>query len=250
MGLNSTINFISWLISSIIPMIIVSIIVAGIIPSSILPKKPFRPFLSSRSQIRWNISCVRTDCDHHSITDTRNISIDARVCLDWIEINRYDDDRSLFFRYLVSAFFTKANLATLCGILIYFISYLPFILIMFLEAKMKLIHKLLIVSFRSIWFAKNVLLPLAEFIQCYSLRIFFDLSDTFRIPRWRCSMAHSFQKYLSQRWDEFRYSLCDDVGGFDYLWSHWQICSIDFAGEERSKETILVSMFTVDMVFL
>ena len=29
MGLNSTINFISWLISSFIPMIIVSIIVAG-----------------------------------------------------------------------------------------------------------------------------------------------------------------------------------------------------------------------------
>lgn len=53
----------------------------------------------------------------------------------------------LFFRYLVSAFFTKANLATLCGILIYFISYLPFILIMFLEAKMLLGHKLLIVNF-------------------------------------------------------------------------------------------------------
>ncbi|CAF4261448.1 unnamed protein product, partial [Rotaria magnacalcarata] len=46
--------------------------------------------------------------------------------------------------YLVSAFFTKANLATLCGILIYFISYLPFILVMFLEAKMQLVHKILI----------------------------------------------------------------------------------------------------------
>jgi hypothetical protein len=49
-------------------------------------------------------------------------------------------------RYLVSAFFSKANLATLCAILIYFISYLPFILVMFLEAKMQIIHKLLIVS--------------------------------------------------------------------------------------------------------
>ncbi|CAF1416980.1 unnamed protein product [Rotaria magnacalcarata] len=106
MGLNSTINFISWLISSYIPMIFVSIIVAvvlkygGIFPASELTV---------------------------TITPLLTLALSA-----------------LMLGYLVSAFFTKANLATLCGILIYFISYLPFILVMFLEAKMQLVHKILI----------------------------------------------------------------------------------------------------------
>ncbi|CAF2387249.1 unnamed protein product [Rotaria sp. Silwood2] len=106
MGLNSTVNFISWLITSYIPMIFVSIIVAvvlkygGIFPASELTV---------------------------TITPLLTLALSA-----------------LMLGYLVSAFFTKANLATLCGILIYFISYLPFILVMFLEAKMQLIHKILI----------------------------------------------------------------------------------------------------------
>ncbi|CAF4498656.1 unnamed protein product [Rotaria socialis] len=106
MGLNSTINFISWLISSYIPMIFVSIIVAivlkygGIFPASELTV---------------------------TVTPLLTLALSA-----------------LMLGYLVSAFFTKANLATLCGILIYFISYLPFILVMFLEAKMQLVHKILI----------------------------------------------------------------------------------------------------------
>ncbi|CAF4931250.1 unnamed protein product [Rotaria sp. Silwood1] len=106
MGLNSTVNFISWLITSYIPMFFVSIIVAvvlkygGIFPASELTV---------------------------TITPLLTLAISA-----------------LMLGYLVSAFFTKANLATLCGILVYFISYLPFILVMFLEAKMQLIHKLLI----------------------------------------------------------------------------------------------------------
>ncbi|CAF0869889.1 unnamed protein product [Rotaria sordida] len=106
MGLNSTVNFISWLISSYIPMFFVSIIVAvvlkygGIFPATELTV---------------------------TITPLLTLALSA-----------------LMLGYLISAFFTKANLATLCGILIYFISYLPFILVMFLEAKMQLIHKILI----------------------------------------------------------------------------------------------------------
>ncbi|UJR36135.1 hypothetical protein I4U23_028869 [Adineta vaga] len=106
MGLNSTINFIAWLITSFIPMVIVSIIVAvvlkygGIYPASDLTV---------------------------TIAPLLTLALSA-----------------LMLGYLVSAFFTKANLATLCGILIYFISYLPFILVMFLETKMQLGHKLLI----------------------------------------------------------------------------------------------------------
>jgi hypothetical protein len=150
MGLNSTVNFISWLISSFIPMIIVSIVVAGKIEKLRIFKMN-RGLYFSRSEIWWDFSCIGTHCHHNSITHPGDFRINAWVCIDRFFSHRFKlNFRS--FRYLVSAFFTKANLATLCGILIYFISYLPFILIMFLEAKMQLGHKLLIVSTKTLIF--------------------------------------------------------------------------------------------------
>ncbi|CAF1365146.1 unnamed protein product [Adineta ricciae] len=106
MGLNSVINFIAWLICSFIPMVIVSIIVAVVL-------KYGEIFPASDLTV--------------TVTPLLTLALSA-----------------LMLGYLISAFFTKANLATLCGILIYFISYLPFILVMFLETKMQLGHKLLI----------------------------------------------------------------------------------------------------------
>ena len=123
-------------------------------------------------------------------------------------------------RYLISAFFTKANLATLCGILIYFISYLPFILVMFLETKMQLGHKLLIVSLVSTlhFSLHSFSLAFVELVQCDGIWLFVDLLDTFWIPGRRCAMEYSFQKHFPQWSNELRYCLCNDASRFDNLW--------------------------------
>ena len=153
-------------------------------------------------------------------------------------------------RFLVSAFFTKANLATLCGILVYFISYLPFILVMFLEAKMTLIHKLLIVSHRS---KRDGMLSLIfcrcqEFIQCHRVRLRIGLPDAFRVPGRRCSLEYDLHQCVSERSDEFRHCLRDDAGGLRHLWSHWNLCSRRRACQRWTTETVLVSLSPVDVV--
>ena len=84
MGLNSTINFISWLISSFIPMIIVSIVVAGKISSHSIIEN--QSYLFSRAEIWRDFSCLRSHCHHHAVIDTGCISIDARVRAYRIEI--------------------------------------------------------------------------------------------------------------------------------------------------------------------
>ena len=102
---------------------------------------------------------------------------------------------------------------------------------MFLEAKMQLIHKLLIVRF-SIFFVsmgKNVE-SRSEFVQRDGLRLRVDLLDAFRISGRRPSVGFVVQNDLSQRSDELRSRLRDDVGRFDYLRTNRSLRSLGFSG--------------------
>ena len=122
---------------------------------------------------------------------------------------------------------------------------------MFLEAKMQLIHKLLIVRIRFRCEEKtdgsNFV---SEFVQRDGLRLRVDLFDAIRISGRRRSMGFVVQNDFPQRSDEFRSRLRDDAGRFDSLRTDRSLRSGSVSRQKRTKETVLVPVFTVDVVHL
>ena len=53
---------------------------------------------------------------------------------------------SFTYSFFVGSFFSKTNLASLIGVLVYFISYLPFILVMSLKYEISYASKFALVS--------------------------------------------------------------------------------------------------------
>ena len=65
---------------------------------------------------------------------------------------------AIMLSFFIGSFFTKTNLASLIGILVYFVSYLPFILVMSLKYDMNFLEKLGLVSTRCFFYPKIIYL--------------------------------------------------------------------------------------------
>ena len=62
-------------------------------------------------------------------------------------MNHFKKNAFACFSFFVASFFSRTNLASLIGVLVYFISYLPFIIVMSLKYEITFASKFALVSF-------------------------------------------------------------------------------------------------------
>ena len=129
MGLRGGINWLAWFLSSYFSMVLVSFIVSLILKyGGIYP-------LTDLSII---FACIAVfGFSSLMLWFYFNLSLYWNWNLFWF-IN---------FSFFIGSFFSKTNLASLIGILVYFVSYLPFILVMSMKYEISMISKVGLVRF-------------------------------------------------------------------------------------------------------
>ena len=109
MGLRGGINWLAWFLSSYFSMVMVSLGVSMILK-------------------------------YGGIYPNTDLSI-IFVCISVFGFS------SLMLSFFIGSFFSKTNLASLIGILVYFVSYLPFILVMSMKYEISMMSKVGLVSY-------------------------------------------------------------------------------------------------------